>query len=208
LEVGLVDQQTPSKLTSVPSSASGHRATFFPSADAFREWLATNHSTAKEIEVGIYRKGTGKGGLSYVEAVEIALCFGWIDGVLHKIDDKSFRQRFTPRRPGSAWSNVNVDRVKRLMAEGRMHEAGLKAFSARSRTKTGIYSFEKKPEKLPRALEKEFRLNGKAWSFFRAQAPSYQRLSIHRLVEAKQESTRLRRLARLIEASAAGRRLL
>jgi len=182
------------------------KPTFFSSAADFRAWLEQCHATAKELQIGFYKKSAGKSGLTYKEAVDEALCFGWIDGVVHTIDATRYRQRYTPRKPGSNWSNVNVANVARLTAAGRMHPAGLAAFAARTAAKTGIYAFEKKPQKFPPAYEKEFRAHPKAWAFFTGQAPWYQRLAIHKVVNPKQQATRERWLARLIAASAAGRR--
>jgi uncharacterized protein YdeI (YjbR/CyaY-like superfamily) len=179
----------------------------FASAADFRRWLEKNHATATEFQVGFYKKASGRGGLSYKEAVDEALCFGWIDGIVRKIDADSFTHRFTPRRSGSIWSNVNVAHVARLTAAGKMHAAGHAAFAARSAARTGIYSFEKDAQKLPPAFEKKFRANAPAWTFFRAQAPWYQRLIVHKIVGAKQEATRLRWLERAIADSAAGRRV-
>lgn len=181
--------------------------THFPSSAAFRRWLEAHHATATELQVGFYKKASGKGGLTYAEAVEEALCFGWIDSVLHKIDEHSYTQRFSPRRTGSIWSLINVRHIARLTAAGKMHPAGLKAFAARDRKKTGVYSFETRPRTLPAALEKKFRAHKKAWDFFNAQPPGYRRLAIYKVVSPKQEATRERWLARLIADSAAGRRL-
>ena len=179
----------------------------FASAAAFRHWLARHHATATELHVGFYKKSSDRGGLTYSEAVDEALCFGWIDGVVRKLGADTYTHRFTPRKPRSIWSNVNVGHVARLTAAGRMHAAGLAAFAARTASKTGIYSFETRAKKLPPACEKKFRANRKAWTFFTAQAPWYQRLAIHKIVSPKQEPTRERWLARVIAASAAGRRL-
>ncbi len=137
---------------------------FFASAAEFRRWLEKNHATTRELQVGFYKKSSGRGGLSYPEAVDEALCFGWIDGILRKLDDERYTHRFTPRRPGSIWSNVNVGHVERLRAAGRMHAAGLAAFAARSAAKTGIYSFEQGTQILPSAYEKQFRAHARAWS--------------------------------------------
>jgi len=179
----------------------------FNSAADFRRWLERHHATARELQVGFYKKASGRGGLAYKEAVDEALCFGWIDGIVRKLDAHSYTLRFTPRKPGSSWSNVNVRNVARLSAAGRMSAAGLAAFAARTAERTGVASYEKRPQKLPAAYEKEFRTNRQAWTFFTAQAPWYQRLIIHKIVSAKQETTRLRWLDRAIVESAAGRRI-
>ena len=184
------------------------KVTHFNTAAVFRRWLEQHHATATELQVGFYKKDSGKGGMTYQEAVDEALCFGWIDGIVRKIDAVSYTHRFTPRKPRSIWSNVNVAHVARLTAAGRMHPTGLKAFAARIEKKTGIYAFEQKqPQVLPPACLKQFKANKKAWAFFTAQAPWYQRLIIHKIAGAKQEATRERWLARAITASAVGKRL-
>jgi len=184
-------------------------ATHFPAAADFRRWLERNHATSAELIVGFYRKNSGRGGLTYAEAVDEALCFGWIDGIVRRLDDVSYCHRFTPRKPGSTWSNVNVAHVARLTAAGRMHAAGLAAYAARDPARTGIYSFEKGKAApvLPPALAKRFKAHGQAWNFFQAQPPGYRRLQLHHVAGAKQEATRLRRLDKLIAACRAGRRL-
>ncbi len=183
-------------------------ATFFKTAADFRTWLEQNHATARELHVGAYRKSSGLVGMTYQESVDQALCFGWIDGVVRKIDEHHYSHRFTPRKTGSIWSNVNVAHVARLTAAGQMHPAGLAAFAARDPGKTGVYAFERKAEpELPAAFAKKFRSARAAWKFFQAQPPGYRRLALHHIVSAKQPATRERRLAQLIAASAAGRRL-
>jgi uncharacterized protein YdeI (YjbR/CyaY-like superfamily) len=181
---------------------------FFRNADEFRRWLEKNHSKAQERWLGYYKKGASKTGITYKQAVEEALCFGWIDGLTKSLDAESYMQRFTPRRSGSNWSNINVGHIKRLTAEGKMHPAGIAAFKARDAAKTGIYSFERQqPAKLPPAFEKKFRANRAAWKFFTAQAPWYQRLITHKIVSPKLAATRERWLTRAIEDSAAGKRI-
>lgn len=183
-------------------------ATFFKTAADFRAWLEKNHTTATELHVGAYKKASGKGGMTYLESVDQALCFGWIDGVVRKIDEVSFSHRFTPRKAGSIWSNVNVAHVARLSAAGQMHPAGRAAFAARSEKKTGIYAFERTTEpELPVALAKKFRAAKSAWKFFEAQPPGYRRLMLHHIVTAKQAATQERRLDALIATSAAGKRI-
>jgi uncharacterized protein YdeI (YjbR/CyaY-like superfamily) len=184
------------------------KLTFFAGAAAFRRWLEKNHASAAELWVGFYRKDSGKGGLTYPEALDEALCFGWIDGIRKKTAPDSYTNRFTPRKPGSIWSKVNVGHVGRLTAAGHMQPAGLAAFQARTAAKTGVYSFERSaPATLPPAFERKFRAAKQAWVFFHAQPPGYRRLALHYVTSAKQEATRLRRLERLIADSAAGRRL-
>jgi uncharacterized protein YdeI (YjbR/CyaY-like superfamily) len=179
----------------------------FPSPAEFRHWLEHNHASTPEVWVGFYRKDSGKGGLTYPEALDQALCFGWIDGIRKKAGADSYTSRFTPRKSGSIWSLVNLGHVGRLTAAGKMHAAGLKAFAARLAHRTGIYAFEQKSRKLPAAYEKKFRASKKAWAFFTAQAPSYQRTAIYKVVSPKQEATRLRWLNLLISDSSRGKRL-
>lgn len=182
--------------------------TYFATAADFRKWLAKHHATADELIVGFYKKSSGKGGMTYKEAVDEALCFGWIDGMVRRIDDERHQQRYTPRRPGSIWSNVNVRNAERLIAVERMRPAGLAAFQARTAAKTGIYSFEaKQPKQLSATDEKTFRANKKAWAFFAEQAPWYQRKVMWWVASAKQDATRQKRLMRLMTASAARKRV-
>lgn len=181
---------------------------FFKSPTSFRTWLEKNHATATELWVGLYKKHAAERGLTYPDAVLEALCYGWIDGVMRRIDDDTHMQRFTPRKPGSTWSNVNVAHVERLTREGRMAPAGLAAYAARSAAKTGIYSFERtQAAEFPPALLRQFKANAAAWKFFGAQPPGCRRLATFRVASAKQEATRQRRLEKLIAASAAGVRL-
>ncbi|HXC01974.1 MAG TPA: YdeI/OmpD-associated family protein [Opitutaceae bacterium] len=179
----------------------------FASPAEFRRWLEHNHASTTELWVGFYRKDSGQGGLTYLEALDEALCFGWIDGIRKKAGADRYTIRFTPRRSGSIWSLINIGHVGRLTASGKMHAAGLKAFAARLAHRTGVYSFEQKSHKLPAAYEKKFHTNPKAWAFFTAQAPWYQRTAIHKVVSPKQEVTRLRWLNLLIADSAKGKRL-
>ena len=178
----------------------------FASAADFRRWLQKNHASATELLVGFYKKASGRGGLSYLESVDEALCFGWIDGIVRKIDADSYSHRFTPRKPGSHWSNVNFRHVARLTAAGRMHPAGLAAFAARTPERTGAASYEQPPKELPAEFVNKFQAHRTAWAFFSAQPPGYRRLAIYKIVSPKQAATRERWLARIIADSAAGRR--
>ncbi len=180
---------------------------YFDSPGKFRHWLRANHLSSPELLVGFHKKTSGLGGITYAEALDEALCHGWIDGVRRNVDDASYSIRFTPRRPGSIWSLVNVGHAERLIAAGRMRPQGKKAFEARQVHKTGIYSFEQKQHILAPAFERKFRSNRTAWTFWKKQPPGYQRVSIHWVMSAKQEETRERRLAQLIADSAAGCRL-
>ena len=157
--------------------------------------------------MGFHRKGSGAVGLDYATAVNIALCFGWIDGVRKRLGQTTYTNRFTPRKPGSVWSRINVARGERLKAAGQMHPAGMAAYARRDEARTGIDSFEQRPEALPPALERRFRRNRKAWNQFSAQPPGYRRLAVWWVSSAKREQTQLRRLGQLIDASAQGRRL-
>ena len=182
-------------------------ARFFKNADEFRHWLARNHARDSELLIGFYRKNAGKVGISYPEAVDEALCFGWIDGVKKRLDELSYTHRFTPRRARSIWSLVNVRHVERLTAAGRMMPAGLRAFEAREASRTGVYAFEKEAQELAPALGKMFRARRAAWKFWEAQPPGYRKVCIHWVMSAKQAETRERRLAQLIADSASGVRL-
>ena len=180
-------------------------AIFFDSPEAFYDWLAEHHETEDEVLVGMYKKATGQQTMSWSQAVDQALCFGWIDGVMRRIDDERHMQRFTPRRPGSNWSKVNVEKVARLEAAGLMTDAGRKAFEARTKDRTGVYSFESKDgAELPPEFAKQLAADKKAREYFEEQAPSYRRTAIHWVVSAKREETRLRRMGQLIECSAKG----
>jgi len=179
----------------------------FASAADFRAWLELNHATATELLVAFHTKDSGRGGLTYPESLDEALCFGWIDGVRRKLDAERFSIRYTPRTAVSTWSLVNIRHVERLTQAGRMAPAGLAAFAARDPAKTGIYSFEQRPQDFPPALKKTFRANQTAWTFWEAQPPGYRRTALWWVVSAKQEATQQRRLAQLIADSAAGRRL-
>lgn len=181
--------------------------THFKSPADFRVWLETNHARACELWVGFYKKHTGRGGLTYDEAVEEALCFGWIDGIKKRVDEFSYTHRFTPRKPRSNWSRVNVARMKRLQRAGRVTPAGLAAFANRTPEVTGVYSFENQPKEFSDADVKRFQRNRRAWEFFQRQSPGYRRLATWWVMSAKKPETRTCRLAQLIAASAAQRRL-
>lgn len=178
---------------------------FFPTAVDFRKWLAEHGDSARELWVGFYKKGSGQPSITWPEAVDEALCVGWIDGVRKRIDDARYAIRFTPRKPRSIWSTVNVQRVAELTRQGRMQPAGLKAFEARSATRSGVYAFEQQAVALDPAAEQQFRANPVAWTFFQAQPAGYRRAAIWWVISAKKDETRSRRLATLIEDSAQGR---
>jgi len=179
----------------------------FPSQAAFRTWLGKHHARAPELWVGFYNKASGKRAMTYPEAVDEALCWGWIDGVKKKVDAERYTNRFTPRKAVSKWSDVNLRRYAELDAAGRVAEPGRVAFRRFDPSKHRSYSFEARPEALPPELEKVFRKDRKAWAYFEALPPGYRRTSIHWVTEAKREETRLRRLAQLMDVSARGERL-
>jgi uncharacterized protein YdeI (YjbR/CyaY-like superfamily) len=177
-------------------------ATFFETAEEFAAWLAKHGSTKSELIVGFYKRGTRRGSMSWPESVDAALCHGWIDGVRKRIDDERYQIRFTPRKPQSIWSAINVERVRVLEAEGRMTPAGSKAHSFRREQKSKIYSYEQKQTAaLAPAEEARFRKAKTAWKFFEAQPRGYRQLVVYRIITAKRPETRQRRLAALIEAS-------
>jgi uncharacterized protein YdeI (YjbR/CyaY-like superfamily) len=177
---------------------------FFETPEAWRAWLEEHHGTETEVEVGYRRRGSGMPSVTWSETVEEALCFGWIDGVRRGIDDTSYRIRFTPRKRRSTWSKVNIEKVAALTAAGRMRPAGLKAFEARTEDNSAIYSHER-PQALSPEYEARLRADAAAWEWFAARSPSYRRRAAHWVASAKREATRERRLAQLIECSAAGR---
>src|SRR5687768_11397585 len=179
---------------------------FFATPDAFRAWLEANHDRERELVVGFYKKGSGRPSITWPESVDEALCFGWIDGVRKSIDDESYMIRFTPRKSSSTWSAVNIKRVGELTEQGRMRPAGFAAFARRTEAKSGIYAYENRGSaQLDAADEQEFRANSQAWDFFQAQPAGYRKTAIWWVVSAKQEATRRKRLATLIDDSAHGR---
>ena len=181
--------------------------TFFETPAKFRAWLQKHHKTADELWVGFYKKATGKPSITWQEAVDEALCFGWIDGIRKRVDADSFTNRFTPRRRGSFWSAINTRRAAELIKEGRMRAAGRKAFEARDGSRTAAHHAVRDNPRLDKALEREFRANRAAWNFFAAQPPGYRRMMIWFVVSAKRDETRARRLQQLIALSASKRRL-
>lgn len=178
---------------------------FFKSPADFRAWLEQHHATAPELWVGYYKKDSGKPSITWPESVDEALCFGWIDGIRKSVDDTSYTIRFTPRRPRSIWSAVNINRVQELTRQGRMRPAGEKAFAARTENRSGIYAYEQRQPELVEPYAKKLRQNKAAWKFFQAQPASYRKTVSWWIVSAKKEETRLKRLTQLIEVSAQGR---
>jgi uncharacterized protein YdeI (YjbR/CyaY-like superfamily) len=184
------------------------KPTFFATSEEFRAWLVEHHATAAELWVGLYKKRSGRPSITWPEAVDEALCFGWIDSVRQSIDDESYMNRFTPRKPDSNWSAVNVRRVGELSKQRRMRAPGLKAFRERREDKTATYSYEQRHSvELPAAFEKRFRAKEEAWSWFQAQPDGYRATARYWVMSAKKPETRERRLATLIEDSAKGRRV-
>jgi uncharacterized protein YdeI (YjbR/CyaY-like superfamily) len=179
----------------------------FPSSKAFRAWLARNHQTASELLLRCSKAQAKQKGLTYAEALDEALCFGWIDGVRRSVDAENFSVRFSPRKPKSHWSPVNIRKAAALEAAGRMRPPGRAAFVAREVRSSKRYSYESKPHALDPAFERKLKRHGSAWEFLRSQAPSYRRTSIFWVMEAKREETRARRFATLLECSAKGERI-
>jgi uncharacterized protein YdeI (YjbR/CyaY-like superfamily) len=181
-------------------------ARYFDSPAAFRAWLEKHHATAKELLVGFHKRHTGKPSMTWPESVDEALCFGWIDGIRKSVDEERYTIRFTPRKPKSNWSNVNVRRVGELTELGRMTPAGRRVFEERDAKREYSYEETRRREFSPE-IEKKFRAKKKAWAFFEAQPPGYRRTITFYVMSAKKEETRLSRLNRVIDASAAGRRI-
>ncbi|HYI09167.1 MAG TPA: YdeI/OmpD-associated family protein [Thermoanaerobaculia bacterium] len=179
----------------------------FASQAAFRKWLEKNHDQVPELYVGFYNQKSGRGGLTYKEAVDESLCFGWIDGVRKNVDEESYTNRFTPRKAKSYWSAINTKRYQELDALGLVAPPGRSAFEARDATKTAQYSFERESADLEPAMRKKLEANKKAAAYFDAQPPYYRRLASWFVIGAKKEETREKRLALLIEVSAKGERL-
>jgi uncharacterized protein YdeI (YjbR/CyaY-like superfamily) len=181
---------------------------FFATSAELRAWLEEHHENAKELWVGFYKKGSGRPSITWPEAVDQALCFGWIDGVRKSIDDVSYTNRFTPRSPRSTWSAVNIARVRELTDLGLMRPAGLQAFEARADERSAIYSYEQRRNpQLEEEHERRFRADEKAWEWFQSQPPSYRKAALWWVISAKREDTRTRRLATLIDDCAHGRKV-
>ena len=180
---------------------------FFSTPAHFGRWLESHHASETELWVGLYKKHAADRGMTYAQAVDEALCWGWIDGVMRRIDDDRVMQRFTPRKSKSTWSLVNVAKVKVLMKAGRMRPPGLATFKARDPKRTGIYSFEQPPAEFSAVQLRQFKRTAAAWKWYTTQAPSYRRVTTHWVVRAKQESTRVRRLESLIAHCAEGKKL-
>jgi len=180
--------------------------TFFATPDELRAWLAEHHEARDELWAGFHKKATGRPSVTWPQAVDQALCFGWIDGVRKSLGDESYKIRFTPRKARSTWSAINVRRYGELLAEGLVAPAGVAAFERRAEDRTAIYSYENRDKAVfEDEQEARFRADAAAWEWFQAQPPSYRRTATYWVVSAKRPETRERRLTRLIEDSAAGR---
>lgn len=181
------------------------KAIYFRSAAEFRRWLEANHAKCGEVVVGYHKRSSKKPSMTWPESVDEALCFGWIDGVRRGVDQERYTIRFTPRRPKSNWSNINIAKVKELIRTNRMQPVGLRAYEARDEKRSGVYSFERdEAATLSPAEETLFRRNKAAWKWFSARPPSYRRTAHHWVVSAKREETRKKRLLTLIADSALG----
>ncbi|MCW5664626.1 MAG: YdeI/OmpD-associated family protein [Piscinibacter sp.] len=181
---------------------------FFPNPLAFCRWLEANAATAAELLVGYHKVATGKPSMSWSESVDEALCFGWIDGVRKRIDDDSYQIRFTPRRPTSIWSAINIAKFAKLQSEGRMTPAGAAAFENRTEAKSAVYAYEQEsPAELSPAELREFKRNKVAWRFFESSPPSHKKAVLHWVCGAKKPETRQRRFGKLLEACATGQPL-
>lgn len=180
---------------------------FFRNQNEFRKWLENNHNKATEIIVGYYKVGTSNHNMTWSQSVDQALCFGWIDGIRRSIDNEKYCIRFTPRKPTSTWSKVNIRKIGDLKRKGLMKNPGLEVFNNRKDSRSGIYSFENEITVLDGHFEEIFKANKNAWTFFTKQAPSYQKTRIHWVMSARQETTRIARLKKLIEASDNNNRL-
>lgn len=179
----------------------------FADQEDFRKWLAEHHETENEIWVGYYKISAKKQGMTYSQSVDQAICYGWIDGIKKAVDSEIYCNRFTPRRATSVWSAVNIKKAESLIKQGLMQPSGLTCYLNRKEDKSRVYSYENKPERLPEELEEKLRENDKAWAYFSSQAPSHQRTILYWIMSAKQDSTRLNRLEKLIKASEEGKRL-
>jgi uncharacterized protein YdeI (YjbR/CyaY-like superfamily) len=180
---------------------------FFKTQKAFRKWLEKNHNKLSEQWVGFYKKNTGKKSIDWSQSVDEALCFGWIDGIRKTNDDDSYKIRFTPRKPQSNWSTINLKKMDELIKNGLVKPEGLKIYSMRKPEKTGVYSYTNRPAGLEEHYEKIMKKNKKAWDFFCSQPPSYRRTASWWVLSAKREETRMKRLSVLIEDSENERRI-
>jgi uncharacterized protein YdeI (YjbR/CyaY-like superfamily) len=188
------------------NSLSKLRPTFFASPLDVRAWLTKHHEQQPELVVGFWKVGSRKASVTWPQAIEEAVAFGWIDGVRHSLDTESYTVRFTPRNPTSTWSKVNIATAKRLIAEHRMAPAGLRAFAARKTDKSVIYAYEQRENPmLSEAEVNALKTDAQAWAYFSSRPPSYRKTATWWIVSAKKPETRSKRLAQLISDSHAGR---
>ena len=183
------------------------KVSFFSTSAELREWFDRHHATERELWVGFHRRASGKPTITWSESVDEALCVGWIDGIRKRIDDNAYKIRFTPRKPTSTWSRINMDKVAALKKQGRMRPAGLEAYKVRRPNKVGIYSYEQRAPELDEPYRGMMRKNKAAWTFFEAQPPSYRKLIAWWIHSAKKEETRQQRIQRLVTSSERGKRL-
>jgi uncharacterized protein YdeI (YjbR/CyaY-like superfamily) len=188
-------------------SAAAEKPRFFASRARFRAWLEANHAKVPALWIGFWKVHSGKKGLTYDEAVEESLCFGWIDGLVKRFDEDAYMQRFTPRKAKTTWSAVNIRKVEALQRAGLMASPGLAAFENRDPKRAGLYSFENRDVVLSKEFESRFRARKKAWAFFEKQPPGYRRLAAFWVMSAKRPETRERRFARLLDDSSRGVRV-
>jgi uncharacterized protein YdeI (YjbR/CyaY-like superfamily) len=180
---------------------------YFATPADFRIWLEQHHASAQSLLVGFHKKGTGRPSLTWPESVDEALCFGWIDGIRRSVDADRYTIRFTPRKPGSVWSAVNIQKIQVLIDQGRMTPAGLAAFERRKENRSGIYSYEQRGVDLPEPYLGILRENAAARAFFEKQSATYRKQATWWVVSAKQEKTRLSRLETLVECSSRAERI-
>jgi uncharacterized protein YdeI (YjbR/CyaY-like superfamily) len=178
----------------------------FPTAADFRAWLKGNHDTARELWVGYYKKGVPKQSVTYAQAVEEALCFGWIDGLTRRINDEISANRYTPRRKGSSWSAINIAKMAELEAANRLHPAGRRAFEQRDRRKDATYSYERPPAELPPDMLARLKADARAWAFWEGEQPSFRKGVAHWVTAGKRPETNARRFDELLERARAGQR--
>lgn len=178
---------------------------YFATPADLRRWFEENHTQARELHLGYYKKGSGKPSVTWPQSVEQAICFGWIDGVRHSIDQERYTIRFTPRKVGSAWSALNIKLAHGLIEQGLMTPAGFKAFETHQQNPDSGYSVERRPQELPPTENAEFQANLTAWAYWQQQTASYRRAAVWWVISAKQDATRRKRLTTLIEDCAAQR---
>lgn len=181
--------------------------TFFPTTEDFRKWLEENHAGESELWVGFYKKATQIPSITWPQSVEEALCYGWIDGLRKSIDEKSYKIRFTPRRPNSHWSQVNLKMVDELIKNGKMQPAGLKIYQERNPAKEQLFSYEREMAQLKEPYIEQIKAQPKAWAFFQSLPPGYKKQTVHWVMAAKREATRQKRLKILIESAAESKRI-